>query len=214
MCHICEIYTAAQVLKRWASAELGERAQVRRALKDAGLEDQADTLSAPLLAVLGIDSSDGAIPYAESKEALITLLTALPNWKPLIIVVEDTEQIDAMSLELFDELAKQLGSLKMFLVMCWRNDSGLPAGSCLVDWMEDEIGATHIHVYKMSRGESEEMVEAIAEGKSLPKEVTDHFVRHGQGVPLHLEQLTRSVLVSDMMKISADGRKYTLTGNL
>jgi len=41
------LFTAAQVLKRWASAELGERAQVRRALKDAGLEDKADSLSAP-----------------------------------------------------------------------------------------------------------------------------------------------------------------------
>ena len=127
------LFTAAQVLKRWASAELGERAQVRRALKDAGLEDQADEPSAPLLAVLGIDKSDNSIPYTESKQALITLLTALPNWKPLVIVVEDTEQIDDMSLELIDELAKQLGSLKLFLVMCWRNESGLPAGSCLVN---------------------------------------------------------------------------------
>jgi len=126
------LFTAAQVLKRWASAELGERAQVRRALKDAGLEDRADDLSAPLLAVLGIDGSETSIPYSESKDALLELLLALPKWKPLMIVVEDTEQIDGMSLELFDELAKQLGSLKLFLCMCWRNDSGLPAGSCRI----------------------------------------------------------------------------------
>jgi len=60
------LYTAAQVLKHWASAELGERAQVRRALKDAGLEDRADDLSAKLLAVLGIDSSDNSIPFEDS----------------------------------------------------------------------------------------------------------------------------------------------------
>jgi len=239
------LFTAAQVLKRWASAELGERAQVRRALKDAGLEDRADTLSAPLLAVLGIEGSESSIPFGDSKAALIEVLTALPKvrglavylqlptpaapadhllslalasrslqYKPLMIVVEDTEQIDAMSLELFDELAKQLGSLKLFLVMCWRNDAGLPAGSCLVDWMEDEIGGAHIHVGKMSKAEAEEMAEVIAEGKALPKEVVAHVVKHGEGVPLHLEQLTRSVLVSDVLKLSADGGSYTLTGNL
>jgi len=92
------LFTAAQVLKRWASVELGERAQVRRALKDAGLEDQADELSAPLLAVLGIDSADGSVPFEDSKAALLELLLALPKWKPLIVVVEDTEQIDALSL--------------------------------------------------------------------------------------------------------------------
>jgi len=61
------LYTAAQVLKRWASAELGERAQVRRALKDAGLEDKADSLSAPLLAVLCIEGSEASIPSTSPK---------------------------------------------------------------------------------------------------------------------------------------------------
>jgi len=102
----------------------------------------------------------------------------------------------------------------MFLIMCWRNDSGLPAGSCLVDWMEDAVGGSHIHVAKMSKAEAEEMAEAIAEGKALPKEVVAHVVKHGEGVPLHLEQLTRSVLVSDVLKLSADGGSYALTGNL
>ena len=72
------LFTAAQVLKRWASAELGERAQVRRALKDAGLEDRADSLSAPLLAVLGIDGAESeSVPYGDSKAALLELLLAL-----------------------------------------------------------------------------------------------------------------------------------------
>ena len=98
------LFTAVQVLKRWASAELGERAQVRRALKDAGLEKKADSLSAPLLAVLGIDGAEASIPLEQSKNALLELLLALPKWKPLIIVVEDTEQIDALSLQLFELL--------------------------------------------------------------------------------------------------------------
>ena len=40
------------------------------------------------------------------------------------------------------------------------------------------------------------------------------MVKHGEGVPLHLEQLTRSVLSADVLKLSADGGTYTLTGNL
>jgi len=78
------LFTAAQVLKRWASAELGERAQVRRSLKDAGLEDKADSLSAPLLAVLGIDGSESSVPFEESKAALIEVLLALPKVRVLV----------------------------------------------------------------------------------------------------------------------------------
>jgi len=44
--------------------------------------------------------------------------------------------------------------------------------------------------------------------------VLSHVVKHGEGVPLHLEQLTRSVLSSDVLKLSADGTSYSLTGNL
>ena len=75
----------------------------------------------------------------------------------------------------------------------------MPAGSCLVDWMEDEVGGSHIHVAMMSKAEGEEMAQAVAEGKALPAEVLLHVLKHGQGVPLHLEQLTRSVLVSDVL---------------
>jgi len=64
----------------------------------------------------------------------------------------------------------------MFVVMCWRNENGLPAGSCLVDWMADKVGGQHLHVGKMSKAEAEEMAEVIDEGKALPTEVTAHIV--------------------------------------
>jgi len=56
-------------------------------------------------------------------------LLALPKLKPLIIVVEDTEQIvDSGAVR---RAGQAVGSLKVFLVMSWRNNAWLPAGSCL-----------------------------------------------------------------------------------
>ena len=104
------------------------------AASDGGVRaaEAAEVASASVAAcsLLGAGGSAWAA-YEIAREALVggwpasalAVLTALPRYKPLMIVVEDTEQIDAMSLELFDELAKQLGSLKLFLCMCWRYDS-------------------------------------------------------------------------------------------
>jgi len=38
------------------------------------------------------------------------------------------------------------------------------------------------------------MIERVTFGKALPKEVTDRIIEHTDGIPLFVEELTKSVL--------------------
>ena len=66
------------MLKRWSQSNLGERAQVRRILKDSNLEEQSGELAAPLLAMLGVQNEETAkVNFEQQKETLIRIIEEL-----------------------------------------------------------------------------------------------------------------------------------------
>jgi predicted ATPase len=52
------------------------------------------------------------------------------------------------------------------------------------------------------------LVEQIASGKALPDEVVAQIVEHSDGVPLFVEELTKNVLESGLLREEAD--RYVL----
>ena len=56
------------------------------------------------------------------------------------------------------------------------------------------------------------MVQQITGGKTLPQEVLDQIVARTDGVPLFVEELTKTVLESGLLR--DDGERYTLAGPL
>jgi len=133
------MYTGAQMLKRWSSDGLGERAQVRRILKDAGLDDQARAHASPLLLLLGVKNEETSkMTQDDVRATLLALLVSLSSFRPIVIVVEDGEHIDAASLLVLDELVKtKLRECKILVLMGVRA-KGLSTGSCLVDWVNEQ----------------------------------------------------------------------------
>ena len=55
-----------------------------------------------------------------------------------------------------------------------------------------------------------EMIAHLTGGKALPQEIADHIVDRTDGVPLFIEELTKSVVESGLVE-EADGR-YAATG--
>jgi predicted ATPase len=56
------------------------------------------------------------------------------------------------------------------------------------------------------------MVHRLAGGKRLPEEVVAHIVGKTDGVPLYVEELTKMLLASDLLR--EDAEEYVLTGPL
>ena len=71
---------------------------------------------------------------------------------------------------------------------------------------------THLTVSRLGRAQVEAMVEQVAGGKALPVEVVQEIVSKTDGVPLFVEELTKMVVESDLVK-EVDGH-YELSGPL
>jgi predicted ATPase len=64
----------------------------------------------------------------------------------------------------------------------------------------------------LERPQVEALVRRLAGGKRLPEEVVAHIVGKTDGVPLYVEELTKMLLTSDLLR--EDAEQYVLTGPL
>ena len=71
---------------------------------------------------------------------------------------------------------------------------------------------TPITLNRLERPEVEALIGHQANGKAVPSEVIEHIVGKADGVPLYVEELTKTILGSDYLREEAD--RYTLIGSL
>jgi predicted ATPase len=137
-------------------------------------------------------------------EALIRQLEGLACVQPVEIVFEDTHWIDPTSLELLDLIVGRVRSLPVLLVVTFRPDfqpswTGQPQVSMLA-------------LNRLDRRDRTALVDQIAGGKALPHELLTQIADRTDGVPLFVEELTKSVLESGVLRVEAD--HYVLDGAL
>jgi predicted ATPase len=74
--------------------------------------------------------------------------------------------------------------------------------------------ASHAHVMmhplsRLGRREGSAMIERLAGGRALPREVVDQIIARTDGVPLFIEELTKAILESGALQ--REGERYVLT---
>jgi predicted ATPase len=121
-------------------------------------------------------------------EALIRQLEMLAQRQPVFIVFEDAHWIDPTSRELLDLTVERLSSLPVLLIATFRPEFQPP-------WT-GQSQVTVLILNRLDRRDRTALVEQIAGGKRLPDEVIDQIVDRTDGVPLFVEELTKSVLES------------------
>jgi class 3 adenylate cyclase len=124
--------------------------------------------------------------------ALIALTVQAATQVPLLMIVEDGHWIDPTSLDLTSRLVEQLQHLPVLLVMTLRPEFPPP-------W----IGRPHVTALTLNRLERDQaitMIDRVVAGKKLPPEVLEQIVAKTDGVPLFMEELTKSVLESGLLR--------------
>ena len=167
----------------------------------------------PLLAtLLGVPPGDRyALPQLTSDllkrrtlEALVDQLAALAGIKPVYWLVEDMHWIDPTTRELVGLCLDRIRDLRVFALLTFRPEF-TPSWGHLPH-------VTGLTLNRLARRQCLELVESLCEGKALPKEVTDQIVEKTDGIPLFIEELTKTVLESGLL-IERDGH-YVLAGPL
>jgi class 3 adenylate cyclase/DNA-binding SARP family transcriptional activator/predicted ATPase len=167
------------------------------------------SLFAPLLSIpLGSQYAPLDVTPQRRKDrtfrALLGQLEVLATQQPVLMVLEDAHWFDPTSLELFSLTIERVASLPVLLVITAR-----PEFAPL--WPSHTYVST-LTLNRLGRREGEALALSIAKGKALPPEALNHILVHTDGVPLFVEELTKTVLESGMLNDAGD--RYVLRGPL
>ena len=121
-------------------------------------------------------------------EALIRQLEGLARQQPVVMIFEDAHWIDPTSRELLDLSVERVGSLSVLLIVTFRPEFQSP-------WT-GQPQVSMLALNRLDRRNRTALVEQIAGGKALPDGVIDQIADRTDGVPLFVEELTKSVLES------------------
>lgn len=138
----------------------------------------------------------------ETIRALVELTEAIVHAGRRLIVVEDVHWADPSTLEMLDALLARVEHLPLLVVLTHRSDFE-------PRWSERPYVAK-LDLTRLTRPESEELVSALTGGLALPDELLGQIVEKTDGVPLFVEEVTKSLLESGALEIE-DGR-YAFAG--
>ena len=137
-------------------------------------------------------------------DALVAQVVGLAQRLPVLELFEDVHWIDPTSLELLERLIERVRSLPVLLVITFRPE-----------FKPSWIGHPHVTsltLNRLSRKSGRAMIDRLTAGKTLPTEVLNQIVAKTDGVPLFVEELTKNVLESGLLREEEEG--YVLSGPL
>ena len=144
----------------------------------------AALLSLPLTRFAPNQSSP-AKTKLETIEAFVQVLRDIARDEPVLLLAEDLHWADPSSLEVLDALITALRDLPVLLVMTSRT----PLGE---RWaMQPQV--TTLSLVGLNRSHSLQLASAVAAAHGLPQRILERIVSHTDGVPLFLEELTRTL---------------------
>ena len=132
------------------------------------------------------------------------LLEEAAERKPVLQVWEDLHWADPTTLELLSIYIDQSPTVAMMNVLTCRPDFRPP-------WTT-RSHITPITLSRLERPEVEALIAQRAGGKVVPEEVVQHVVHKADGVPLYVEELTKTILQSEYLREDAD--RFTLLRSL
>jgi class 3 adenylate cyclase/tetratricopeptide (TPR) repeat protein len=140
----------------------------------------------------------------QTQDALVAWLLEEAARQPVLAVWEDLHWVDPTTLELLGLLVEQTPTAAMLHVLTFRPEFAPP-------W-PTRSHLTPITLNRLERPQVEALIAHLAGGKALPAEVVAHIVAKTDGVPLYVEELTKMLLASDLLR--AEAEHYILTGPL
>ena len=167
--------------------------------------------AAPLLAdLLSIPTGDRYPPLnftpQKRKEKTLHVQVAqvegLAAQQPVLMLWEDIHWSDPTTLESLDLLIDRAATLRVLMILTFRPEFTPP-------W----VGRPHVTLLSLNRlppRHRAEMIARVTRGKTLPKQIADQIIDRTDGVPLFIEELTKSVLESGSMTDAGD--HYSIAG--
>jgi predicted ATPase len=184
-------------------------AKVEAGLRPSGLP-LAEVV--PLLAALLSIPAEGYAPLTvtpqhqkqQTLDALLAWMVAEAERQPVLVVWEDLHWADPTTWEVLGLVIEQAPTVPMLHVLTYRAEFRPP-------WPQ-RSHITPLVLNRLERPQVEALMTQRARGKTLPAAVVPYIVAKTDGVPLYVEELTKMLLASPLLREEAD--RYVLTGPL
>ncbi|MBT2321863.1 AAA family ATPase [Variovorax paradoxus] len=137
-------------------------------------------------------------------QAVIDVIHAVSLRSPLLVLIEDAHWIDPTTEEWIGQAVDGLRDARVLMLLTCRPQYVPPWGNA--------ANSTRLTMNRLSHRQSAALIETVTGGKPLPVEVIDEIIRKTDGVPLFVEELTKTVLASALVEDTPTG--YRLHGPL
>lgn len=211
------LYPVVQQLMRSAAVEARDSPQTAAGKLDAAFAQIGAALPpgtrAALARTMGLDAGSGSsdasgreisIPTKrQSLTSFLEMLLSLARTRPLLLLIEDAHWIDPTTEELIGLLANHIESTRVLMLITarpeYRPGWSMPAH------------LSRLTMSRLSQRQCSALIDSLVR-KPLPDEVRDEIIVRTDGIPLFVEELTRTVLDSGLLQETAAG--YHLKGPL
>src|SRR5215467_5147745 len=207
------LYPSITQLERAAGLRRDDTPEQRLAKLEAVLAQGTNDLSeaVPLLAdLLSVPTGDRYPPLyltpQKRKEktfhAQLAQVEGLAACQPVLMLWEDVHWSDPTTREVLDLLIDRVLTLRVLVILTFRPEFTPP-------W----IGRPHVTMLtlnRLPRRQRAEMIAHVTGGKALPKDIAEQIIDRTDGVPLFIEELTKTVVESGMVTDAGD--RYAVTG--
>jgi tetratricopeptide (TPR) repeat protein len=136
--------------------------------------------------------------------ALVRQLEGLARQRPVLFVFEDAQWVDQTSLELLERAAERVPNLPTLMVITFRPEFEPP-------WTGD-AQVTSLTLSRLGQRDTATLIERLTEGKMLPAAITDRIVERTDGIPLFIEELTKTLLEGGLLQ--EEDNRYVLASSL
>ncbi len=143
---------------------------------------------------------------ARTLEALITWLLTRAQGQPLVLAVEDLHWADPSTLELLGLALERIAKHPILLALTSRPSRTLTLG--------DSSSIARLSLLPLTRQQSLSMIRHIAAAHPLPAAVEERVVETTDGVPLFVEELTKTMAVPGTDGRGGSAREFVIPSTL
>ena len=136
--------------------------------------------------------------------ALVGQLESLAKHRPVLFLFEDAHWIDSTSLDLLDRIVERVRRLPVLMIVTFRPEFEPP-------WT-GQAQVTSLTLSRLGQREAKTLAVRVAGGKTLPVEILDRIIDRTDGIPLCIEELTKTLLEGTLLR--EENGRYTLSGPL
>jgi predicted ATPase len=122
-------------------------------------------------------------------EALVSQVTTLSRQNPVLMIFEDAHWSDPTSIELLNQIADRIQTLRVLLVVTFRPEFNAP-------WV-GQAYVTAVTLSRLTRRELETMIDRVIGNKLLSGGVRQDIIERTDGIPLFVEEMTKAVLEAE-----------------